>query len=55
VPTLLGVWASAPYLHDGSRSTLMDVLTDNPGDQHGVTSGLSAQQRADLVAFLQSL
>ena len=26
-PTLLGVWETAPYLHDGSAPTLRDVLT----------------------------
>ncbi|HEX5008964.1 MAG TPA: hypothetical protein VFY71_01090 [Planctomycetota bacterium] len=55
VPSLRGAWATASYLHDGSRATLMDVLVNNPGNQHGVTSMLSAQQRADLVAYLQSL
>ena len=55
VPSLRGVWTTAPYLHDGSRATLMDVLLNNPGNQHGTTSTLSAQQRADLVAWLQSL
>jgi len=33
----------------------MDVLTSNPGDQHGITSGLTAQQRADLVEYLRTL
>jgi Cytochrome c len=55
VPSLRGLWATEPYLHDGSALTLMDVLLDNPGDQHGTTSTLSAQQLADLVAYLQSL
>jgi mono/diheme cytochrome c family protein len=55
VPSLRGVWTTEPYLHDGSRATLMDVLLNNPGNQHGTTTTLSAQQRADLVAWLQSL
>jgi cytochrome c553 len=55
VPSLRGSWSTAPYLHDGSRATLMDVLTNNPGDQHGLTSGLTAQQRADLVEYLRTL
>jgi cytochrome c peroxidase len=25
-PSLLGIWATAPYFHDGSASTLEDVL-----------------------------
>jgi len=55
VPTLLGVWSSAPYLHDGSAMTLLDVLDHNVNDRHGTTSTLTAQQKADLVAYLRSL
>ena len=55
-PSLLGLWDSAPYLHDGSAATLPDVLTTkNPTDRHGVTSTLSTNQVADLVAYLLSL
>ncbi len=55
-PTLKGVWASAPYLHDGSAATLMDVITTaNPGDRHGVTSTLTASQKTQLVAYLQQI
>lgn len=55
-PSLLGVWQSAPYLHDGSAATLKDVLTTaNPNDQHGFTSSLSAEQLDQLVAFLQQI
>ena len=55
-PTLHGLWESAPYLHDGSAPTLEDVLTvRNPDDLHGVTSGLSDDQLAALVAYLRCL
>ncbi len=55
-PTLLGVWTTAPYLHDGRAPTLLEVLTtENPDDQHGVTSHLSDGDLDDLVAFLLSL
>jgi YVTN family beta-propeller protein len=55
-PTLLGVWATAPYLHDGSAPTLLDVIAArNPGDRHGATSALTPAQRAQLVAYLQQL
>lgn len=55
-PTLAGVWATAPYLHDGSAATLRDVLVArNPADRHGVTSGLSAGELDDLVAFMLAL
>ena len=55
-PTLLGVYRTAPYLHNGKAKTLMDVLTAaNPNDKHGKTSHLKPQEREDLVAFLKSL
>jgi hypothetical protein len=55
-PGLAGLWASAPYLHDGSAATLLDVLTTrNTNDQHGTTSALTAEQRTDLVEYLLSL
>ncbi len=55
-PTLRGLWHHARYLHDGSAETLEAVLTTrNPSDAHGVTSGLSAAEVADLVAFLRQL
>ena len=55
-PTLLGVYRSPPYLHDGRAKTLLDVLTSsNPNDKHGKTSHLSKAQLADLVAFLKAL
>ncbi len=55
-PTLLGVWESPPYLHDGSAATLKDVLTTaNANDQHGFTSSLNPQQIDQLVAFLQQI
>jgi YVTN family beta-propeller protein len=55
-PTLRLLYDSAPYLHDGSAVTLLDVLTSaNPTDQHGATSFLSAQEIDDLIAFLMIL
>ena len=55
-PTLRFLYDSAPYLHDGSAVTLRDVLTTaNPHDAHGVTSHLSEEEIADLVAFLLAL
>jgi YVTN family beta-propeller protein len=55
-PSLLGAWGSAPYLHDGSAATLLDVLTTrNTNDQHGVTSALTTNQLSDLIAYLQSI
>jgi mono/diheme cytochrome c family protein len=55
-PTLLGVWETAPYLHDGSAATLRDVLTTrNAGDQHGYVSALSSQQIDQLVAYVSQI
>lgn len=55
-PTLRGVWATAPYLHDGSASTLLDVITTaNARGSHGDTSVLSARELGELVAFLQQI
>jgi MYXO-CTERM domain-containing protein len=55
-PTVLGVWVSPPYLHDGSAATLLEVVSDrNAGDAHGTTSHLSAGELDDLVAYLLSL
>lgn len=59
-------WNTAPYLHDGSAPTLLDVVRPclsrfgecrvvgkgrNLDDLHGVTSILSARQLNDLAAF----
>jgi len=55
-PSLIELYRTAPYLHDGRAATLMDVITThNPKDAHGETRQLTAQERADLVAFLKSL
>lgn len=52
-PTLLGVWETAPYLHDGSAPTLRDVLTaKNPSGLHGSVSLLSAAELDALVSYL---
>lgn len=55
-PTLRGIWATAPYLHDGSAPTLLDVLTTaNPTNAHGATSGLTTMQLNQLVAYLNQI
>lgn len=55
-PSLEGLWDSAPYLHDGSAATLLDVLTTkNLNDRHGVTTTLSTNQLEDLTTYLLSL
>jgi cytochrome c peroxidase len=55
-PTLIEVWRTAPYLHDGSAATLREVLTThNPDDRHGKTSKLTRQEIDDLCAYVLSL
>jgi hypothetical protein len=55
-PTLVELWRSAPYLHDGSAVTLRDVLTTrNEKGKHGGAASLTKEELDDLVAFLQSL
>jgi YVTN family beta-propeller protein len=55
-PTLVEVWRTAPYLHDGSAATMKDVFTTrNRGDRHGKTSHLSPAQLADLIEYVLSL
>jgi cytochrome c peroxidase len=55
-PILLGLWASAPYLHDGSAAALRDVLTTaNPDGRHGSVSTLLPVQVDQLVEYLMQL
>ncbi|HVO98168.1 MAG TPA: cytochrome c peroxidase [Bryobacteraceae bacterium] len=62
-PSLRNVALTAPYMHDGSLKTLKDVVdfyagggTSNPQlDPEIKELKLSGQERADLVAFLESL
>jgi len=55
-PTLIELWRTAPYMHDGSAVTVRDVLTThNQNDQHGKTSHLSKEQIDDLAEYLLSL
>jgi cytochrome c peroxidase len=55
-PTLVELWRTAPYLHDGSAATIRDVITKlNAHNRHGKTSHLSPQQLDDLEAYLVSL
>jgi cytochrome c peroxidase len=62
-PSLRDVALTAPYMHDGSLKTLKDVVdfyagggNSNPNLDGDIKPlHLSAQDRADLVAFLKSL
>jgi CxxC motif-containing protein (DUF1111 family) len=57
-PPLWGVADSAPYFHDGSCSTLEQAILRHRGDAKNVLllyEHLSADDRADLIAFLKTL
>ena len=55
-PGLRGIWATAPYLHDGSATTLRDVIVgQNQSMAHGSVSNLSASEVDQLVSFLIQL
>jgi hypothetical protein len=56
VPSLVGIGARAPFLHNGCATTLHDRFdTLCGGYQHGTISNLSAFQIDDLVAYLETL
>jgi mono/diheme cytochrome c family protein/cytochrome c553 len=57
VPSLLGIGARAPFMHDGCAATLADRFgpTCGGGDAHGRTSHLSQTELSDLIAYLESL
>jgi mono/diheme cytochrome c family protein len=55
-PSLIEIWRTSPYLHDGSATSLMELLTKaNPKQSHGRTSHLSTNDLNDLCAYLRSL
>lgn len=54
-PSLRGVAATAPYLHDGRALTLRGVLSLAVGGDMGDTSMLSVNELDDLEAYLRSL
>ncbi|MBM4033512.1 MAG: c-type cytochrome [Planctomycetes bacterium] len=55
-PKLTEIYRTAPYLHDGRATTLEEVFTQfNKEDKHGVTTKLTKEELADLVAYMNSL
>lgn len=62
-PTLRNAAMTAPYMHDGSVKTLMEVISiydrggvPNPNLDHGIKPlRLSGTEKADLVAFMKAL
>ncbi len=51
-PTLRGVWATAPYFHDGSAKTLEEAIR-----RHNLAevSGLTSKEVSDLTEYIKSI
>ena len=55
-PTLVEIWRTAPYLHDGRSGTMKEALLGfNVKDMHGSTSGLTETQIDELAEYILSL
>jgi len=55
VPGLIGLWARAPYLHDGCAQTLGDRFTRCGNDKHGNLTGLTEADLGALSDYLETL
>lgn len=51
-PTLIEVWRTAPYLHDGRAATLQELFSTH---KHGGAEKLNAADQAALIEFVRSL
>jgi cytochrome c553 len=49
IPTLRDVWATAPYLHNGSQPTIEGAITAHSG------VSLTTTERSDLAAYVKSI
>ncbi len=54
-PSLTGVAATPPFLHDGSVATLEELVERARELELGDTSMLSKEERAALVTYMKSL
>ena len=55
-PSLIGLWQSAPFLHDGSASTLAQVFDPSLSPvKAAMVESLSPQEQSELLDFLQQL
>jgi YVTN family beta-propeller protein len=54
-PSLIGLFYTAPYLHDGTALTLEARINADVRGEHGKTAGLTAEEKADLLAYLKTL
>lgn len=55
VPSLIGVGARLPVMHDGCAATLAQRFDTCANPMHGKTASLTPSEIADLVTFLDSL
>jgi Cytochrome c len=55
VPSLIGVWARAPYMHNGCAQTLMDRFTTCDTGKHGVVNQLKSDDLRALTDYLETL
>lgn len=53
-PTLRGIFATAPYLHDGSARTLREAFTRGLQQGHPA-NGMNEVQKEALEAYLRTL
>lgn len=51
-PSLLEVWRTGPYLHDGRSATILDMLEK---DKHGLRKELSKEELKQLAEYVLSL
>ena len=52
-PSLIGLWLTAPYFHDGSAATLEQVLQTET--VHNVLDNIQAEELTALIAFMRGL
>jgi len=55
VPSLVGLDARAPFMHDGCATTLADRFEACGGNAHGQTAQLGEAEKDDLIHYLRSL
>ncbi|MEG2327634.1 MAG: c-type cytochrome [Akkermansia sp.] len=56
VPSLVEVWRTAPYLHDGRAKTIREAISlHNKDDRRGKTSNLTPKELDDLAEYVRSL
>ncbi len=55
VPSLKGLWNTAPYLHDGSAKTIAEIFTEKNTSNSHTQVGLNTTQISELEAYLLQL